>query len=66
MLEAGVSQTREPIHVEVGKASQHFEDRTVTHAIYATGWDGNVVLEATGDGVIRVVSPAPVAVAAGR
>jgi competence protein ComEC len=40
MLEAGVSGTRAPIQVDAGLGAKHFEERTITHAIYATGWDG--------------------------
>jgi beta-lactamase superfamily II metal-dependent hydrolase len=33
-----------------------WETRTLTQAIYTTGWDGTLVLEATADGVWRVVA----------
>jgi competence protein ComEC len=56
MLEAGVHGMRRPVEAQVGKGAGQFESRTVTHAIYATGWDGNVVLEAKGDGSISVPS----------
>lgn len=59
MLEAGVSGTREAVHVRDATEAKQFEDRTITHAIYATGWDGSIVVELGADGAIRVVSPAP-------
>jgi competence protein ComEC len=54
MLEAGVHGRRRPVEVQVGRGAGQFERRTVTHAIYATGWDGDVVLVATPLGEIHV------------
>jgi competence protein ComEC len=56
MLENGVSMTRPEIRVQLGRGSQSFEDHTVSKAIYATAWDGSVVLEARADGVFRQVA----------
>jgi len=55
MLEAGVSGTREPIRVRAGLGASEFEDFAVSRAVYATGWDGDVVLEAGADGAFRRV-----------
>jgi hypothetical protein len=67
MLDAGVSGTRAPILMHAGLGAKHFEGRTITHAIYATGWDGTVVFAAQPDGTWRVEAPAaPVAAAAER
>jgi beta-lactamase superfamily II metal-dependent hydrolase len=63
MLERAIPTMREAIDVQVGLKSKEFEHRTLTKAIYATGWDGNIVLEGTADGVVSVVSPAPVGAA---
>lgn len=56
MLEAGLTRQRRPADVYVGVASQEFVKRRVQAAIYATGWDGTVVVEATADGRLQVVS----------
>lgn len=39
--------------MQVGLGAQKFEHHVETKAIYATGWDGNVVLEGGPDGVFR-------------
>jgi competence protein ComEC len=57
MLEHGVSESRVPIQVHAGLGAKHFEDRTITHAIYATGWGGTVVVELGSDGALRIVPP---------
>jgi hypothetical protein len=36
--------------------AKEFEPHTVSKAIYATGWDGNVVIEGGADGNLTVVS----------
>lgn len=58
-LERAISATRSPVSVQVGLGSRTFEARTISDAIYATGWDGSVVLEADTLGNWRVISPAP-------
>ena len=45
MLERAIPTLREAIDVQVGLKSKEFEHLTLTKAIYATGWDGNIVLE---------------------
>lgn len=57
LLQAGVSKTRPSITVPVGQGAKEFDQATITKAIYGTGWDGTVVLEAGADGVFRVVAP---------
>jgi len=52
-----VSKTRPFITVPVGQGAKEFDQATITKAIYGTGWDGTVVLEAGADGVFRVVAP---------
>ncbi len=59
MLEHAITRKREPIDVQVGLGAKDFEARNETHAIYATGWDGNVVLEADANGKWTVISPEP-------
>jgi hypothetical protein len=56
MLEAGIPTRREPVHVRLGHDAKKFEDRTVSKAVYATGWDGTVSLEAGADGVFRAIA----------
>ncbi len=54
LLQREVTGRRPPITVPVGVTVRRFEDTAVDEAIYATGWDGTVVLEATAAGVITV------------
>jgi hypothetical protein len=61
MLEAGVAFSRQPVLVRIGLGSTRFEERMVSKAIYATGWDGDVVLESGADGQFRFVSASPIA-----
>jgi competence protein ComEC len=56
MLEAVLPTSRPVIDVRVGLDKRTFEPRAVSKGIYATGWDGTIVLEAGADGVFRVVS----------
>ena len=44
------------IRVRLGRSAQTFEDHVVTKAIYATTWDGTVVMEAGADGAWRQVA----------
>jgi beta-lactamase superfamily II metal-dependent hydrolase len=59
MLERAISTPRVPIQVDAGLHAKEFERHTVAKAIYATGWDGNVVLEGTADGTVTVASGHP-------
>ena len=49
-LKNKLTATRTPINVKAGTGAKTFVDYTVSKAIYATGWDGNVVLEADANG----------------
>lgn len=61
MLQAGIPVARNDLDTDVGLRARAFEEATVTKSIWATGWDGTVVLEAKADGTIQVVGAAPVA-----
>jgi len=50
MLQNKLTATRTTIHVQAGNGAKTFVDYTVSKAIYATGWDSNVVLEADAAG----------------
>lgn len=57
LLEAGVSGTRAPVQEPVGSGVRAFVTEDIDRAIYATGWDGALVLEADAAGAIRLVAP---------
>lgn len=57
LLAATVSGTREPVVASAGTGVKAFTTMQVDCAIYATGWDGPVTLEADLDGHIRRVGP---------
>jgi len=46
MLQSTVTATRLPIHIQAGTGAKQFVSYKVSKAIYATGWDGNIDLEA--------------------
>lgn len=50
MLQSAITATRPTINVQAGLGAKTFVDYTVSKAIYATGWDDNVVLEADSTG----------------
>ena len=56
LLEASVSGTRSPKSVMVADSAKTFSNFTVTKAIYATGWDGDVTISADSDGKISVAT----------
>ncbi len=58
MLEDVITQTRPRTEMEVATKGRHFKKEAITDAIYATGWDGPVVLEADMQGNWVVVEPA--------
>ncbi len=60
MLESGVTGPRTEALRPVGIAMKSFVDTPIDHAIYATGWDGSVVLVADAEGRIRVGTADPV------
>jgi competence protein ComEC len=53
LLVSQISRERSTVEVEVGTGSQQFEPYQLSRAIYATGWDGNVVVTATNAGKFR-------------
>ena len=53
---AAVSGSRQPQGFEMALGQHQFESHRVTRAIYGTGWDGALVVEATADGKYRVIS----------
>jgi competence protein ComEC len=55
-LDRGVSGSGEPREVMAGVGRQTFQPRTVRKAVYATGWDGDLVFEADADGAFRRVA----------
>lgn len=57
LLEAGVSGARAPVEQPVGSGVKAFVIEDIDRAIYATGWDGALVLEADPAGGIRLVPP---------
>ncbi len=56
MLEAGITRRRPEIQVPVGLAGEKFQPQRITKALYGTAWDGSVVVEATADGRLKVVT----------
>ncbi len=56
MLQAGIERRRRPIDVLVGVHKQTFVPGHIDKAVYSTGWDGAVVIEAQADGRMRVVT----------
>lgn len=57
MLIAHVSGRRDPVTVPIATAVKSFTDMTIDRAIYATAWDGTIVLETRADGDFHTVSP---------
>lgn len=55
-LQAILTGSRSPIQVQAGNGAKNFAPYSVTKAIYATGWDGSVVLEADATGNWQKVS----------
>jgi competence protein ComEC len=49
-LQSKVSGTRSPQQVQAGNGAKNFISYTVSKAIYATGWDGDIVLEGNSSG----------------
>lgn len=55
-LEVAIQRERRPIRIKLGHGAKNFQPHTVDRAIYATGWDGDIVLEATPAGDWTVAS----------
>jgi len=55
MLESELSaQRNEPVDVPVATGQRTFTNTRIYKALYATGWDGDVVMELFADGTVRV------------
>jgi competence protein ComEC len=54
ILLKSASLPREPAAVEVGTGMHSFESLQIDRAVYGTGWDGSVIVEATDRGELRV------------
>jgi len=54
LLQAAVERTRPTLTAKVATGKFTFVDQTIKEAIYATAWDGNVVIDATADGAYTV------------
>ena len=54
LLAAQITQTRLPRSVHVATAVKKFYSKTMRDAIYGTGWDGNISIQASADGNKRV------------
>lgn len=57
VLQHTIPPSRPTIDARVGQKGKTFIDSRITQAVYATGWDGTVVLEAGADGAFTVVRP---------
>ncbi len=55
-LEAVLTESRSPIQVLAGNGAKNFATYTVSKAIYATAWDGNIILQADANGSWQKVS----------
>ena len=58
LLNKHVKGSRKPLTADVATAAKKFRTFEVTKAIYATGWDGHIVLEANTKGEWSVLSTA--------
>jgi beta-lactamase superfamily II metal-dependent hydrolase len=56
LLEQGVSMARPPVTQLVGDAVKSFSPTTIDRAVYATGWEGDVVITAAPDGRLQVAT----------
>jgi competence protein ComEC len=61
MLERHVEQSRDPIAAPVATAVETFVNKRIRRAIYGTGWDGSVVLQADTAGRWKQLDAATVA-----
>jgi competence protein ComEC len=55
-LVAHVKRARPPVDVKVALCQFRFETATLDRALYATGWDGSVVVSALRDGTFKVAT----------
>lgn len=59
LLRKSVSKERPSTTVQVATAAKIFTPMVLTQAIYGTGWDGNIVLEADISGAWKVIDKMP-------
>jgi competence protein ComEC len=64
-IASGVTGTRPAVREPVGTAATKFEPLDVNSAIYATGWDGTLIVTAKLDGRIKVTPSIPSTTVAG-
>ncbi len=57
LLTAYVSDHRRPVHELVGERQKDFLDITIGTAVYGTGWEGTIVIDADVAGTIHVIRP---------
>ncbi len=57
MLQREVSGRRKALDAQVGTAKKTFVPKKIKAPVYATGWDGTVVLEADASGRFAMVAP---------
>jgi competence protein ComEC len=56
LVESGVSGRRtSPARVQIADKVKRFSDYTMSRAVYATGWDGDVTINANSSGITSVV-----------
>ncbi len=55
-LQAVLTESRSPIEAPAGNGAKTFAPYTISKAIYATGWDGHIVMEADAAGNWQKVS----------
>lgn len=56
MLAEVMTRKRKPIDVQVGVKGEQFTAAHIEAAIYGTGWDGSVVVQAAADGRLQVLT----------
>ena len=54
MLDRKITRERPTVDVQVADEPRTFEPYALSHAIYATGWDGSVLVDVDSDGKLRV------------
>jgi competence protein ComEC len=54
LLSTAVTRARPAVQAPVATGAKHFVRQRITKGIYATGWDGSVVLTARNDGTMSV------------
>ena len=55
LVESHVSETRTAIQEPLGSGSKNFSNENIHAAVYATGWDGTVVIDAHADGTLKIL-----------